>query len=375
MKLKRCTRCVMDTTDPDIVFDAQGVCNHCLQHDANVTKYVFSGAEGRRRLGAIVEQVKADGRGKKYDCIMGVSGGVDSTYSVYLAKEAGLRPLAVHLDNGWDSELAVKNIERALRNLEIDLRTVVLDWEEFRDLQVAFLKASTPDSEIPTDHAIISVMFSHAAMYGVRHVITGFNVRTESHIPRAWSAGHSDWRYISTVQRRFGKNSLPTYPHTPFLRLLRLRRAQEWTHILNYVDYHKERAKKVLASEVGWVDYGGKHHESIYTRFYQGYILPRKFGFDKRKAHFSSLICSGQMTREQALAKLEMPPYPVTEQAADKVYVLKKLQLTEDEFEEIMRRPRLRYDDYPSMDRFYKGRVYRGLRVIYRATAKRLLRK
>jgi N-acetyl sugar amidotransferase len=373
VSVQRCSRCVMDTTDPDITFDSAGVCNHCLHRDHQAAVYVFSGEEGERRLARIIERVKADGRGKPYDCIMGVSGGVDSTYSVYLAKRAGLRPLAVHLDNGWDSELAVKNIERVLRALKIDLITVVIDWDEFRDLQVAFLRASTPDSEIPTDHAIISVMFSHAERYGLRHVLTGFNVRTESHMPRGWSAGHSDWRYIRTVQKRFGTKRLTTYPHTPFVKLLQLRRAQVWTHILNYVDYDKQRAKEILKAEVDWVDYGGKHYESIYTRFYQGYILPRKFGFDKRKAHFSSLICSGQMRREHALLELEKPPYPLEEQEADKAYVIKKLQLTESEFEEIMAKPRMRYADYPSMDRFCKGRFYRGVRAVYRATAKPLL--
>lgn len=365
----------MDTSDPDILFDSAGVCNHCLQHDVNSAKYVFGGAEGEQRLTAIAARIRADGIGKPYDCIMGVSGGVDSTYSIYLAKRAGLRPLAIHLDNGWDSELAVNNIERVLRKLDVDLVTVVLDWEEFRDLQVAFLRASTPDSEIPTDHAIISVLFSHASLYELRHVVTGFNVRTESHVPRAWSSGHSDWRYISAVQRRFGARKLKSYPHTAFLRLLWLRRWQEWTHILNYVDYNKQRAKRLLAAELGWTDYGGKHHESIYTRFYQGYILPRKFGFDKRKAHYSSLICSGQMTREEAIAELQNPPYPLSEQEADKAYVLKKLQLSELEFACIMRAPPLRNADYPSLERFYAGAAYRGARTIYRATAKPLLNK
>jgi N-acetyl sugar amidotransferase len=363
----------MDTTDPDILFDTAGVCNHCLHTDEQSARYVFGGSDGERRLAAIVARVKADGRGKLYDCVMGVSGGVDSTYSVYLAKRAGLRPLAVHLDNGWDSELAVKNIEKVLRKLDIDLVTIVLDWEEFRDLQVAFLRASTPDSEIPTDHAIVSVMYSQAAKYGVRHVVTGFNVRTESHIPRAWSSGHTDWRYIRNVHKRFGTRKLRIYPHTSFPRLLWLRRSQEWTHILNYVDYHKQNAKAILSTDLAWVDYGGKHYESIYTRFYQGYILPRKFGFDKRKAHFSSLICSGQMTRDHALAELQKPPYPIAEQEADKEYVLKKLRLTANEFEQIMRQPPFRYADYPSIDRFYQGRLYRGLRAIYRATAKPLL--
>jgi N-acetyl sugar amidotransferase len=360
----------MDTTDPNISFDSAGVCNHCRQYDEVAAKHLFSKEEGARRLAEVVERIRSDGEGKPYDCIMGVSGGVDSTYSIVLAKQAGLRPLAVHLDNGWDSELAIKNIERVLRHLDVDLVTVVLNWEEFRDLQVAFLKASTPDSEIPTDHAIISVMFSNAAKHGVRHVVTGFNVRTESHMPVAWSSGHSDWRYISEVHKRFGTTKLRSYPHTPFLRLLRLRRAQEWTHILNFVDYNKRKAQNVLTREVGWVEYSGKHHESIYTRFYQGYILPRKFGFDKRKAHFSSLICSNQMTREDALRELENPPYPLAEQQADREYVIKKLQLSGSEFDAIMAAPRLRYADYPSIGRFYNGRTYRILRSAYRATLK-----
>jgi N-acetyl sugar amidotransferase len=363
----------MDTTDPDITFDEEGVCNHCRQYDQLERDHVFGGAEGAKRFDAVVAQIKEAGKGRKYDCIMGVSGGVDSTYAVYLARKAGLRPLAVHLDNGWDSELAVKNIQKVLQQLDVHLMTVVLDWDEFRDLQVAFLKASTPDSEIPSDHAIISVMFGEAHKLGLKDVVTGFNVKTESHMPRAWSSGHSDWLYIRTVQKRFGKGRLRTYPHTSFFNLLRFRRSQRWTHILNFADYDKKAAKDILISELGWVDYGGKHYESVYTRFYQGYLLPRKFGFDKRKAHFSSLICSRQMTRDEALAELEKPPYPVAQQELDRQYVLKKLKLTDAEFEEIMARPKLRYADYPSLGRFYAGPVYGGMRYVYRRTLKPLL--
>lgn len=362
----------MDTTDPAITFDAEGVCNHCRQYDQLARDHLFTGAEAERRLAEVVARIKENGRGKQYDCIMGVSGGVDSTYAVYLARKAGLRPLAVHLDNGWNSELAVKNIQQVLQKLDVDLATVVLDWDEFRDLQVAFLKASTPDSEIPTDHAIISVMFGEANRRGLKDVVTGFNVRTESHMPRAWSSGHSDWLYIRTVQKRFGTRRLRTYPHTSFFNLLRYRRSQTWTHLLNYADYDKKAAKQTLISELGWVDYGGKHYESTYTKFYQGYLLPRKFGFDKRKAHFSSLICSGQMTREEALRELEQPPYPPAQQELDREYVLKKLRLTDAEFEEIMRTPPRRYADYPSLDRFFNGPVYRSARYVYRRTFKRL---
>jgi N-acetyl sugar amidotransferase len=371
MNFQRCTRCAMDTTDTAISFNEDGVCNHCRLFDRLAAEYVFGGAEGSAKLGEIVARIKRDGTGKPYDCIMGVSGGVDSTYAVYLAKQAGLRPLAVHLDNGWDSELAVKNIEKTLRMLDVDLHTVVLDWEEFRDLQLAFLKSSTPDSEIPTDHAIISVMYSEAARYGLRHVVTGFNVRTESHMTPAWSAGHSDWRYIRAVQSRFGTVKLRTFPHMPLLRMLLYRRTQEWTHILNYVGYDKQAAKRLLVEKLGWVDYGGKHYESVYTRFYQGYILPKKFGFDKRKAHLSSLICSRQITRDEALHELATPPYPIDQQEADREYVIKKLQIIEADFEAIMAAPPKRFADYPSYDQIYKGRAYGALRRIYRAIRKR----
>lgn len=374
MLFQRCARCVMDTTDPLISFDQVGVCNHCRVYDRQAAEHVFDGAEGASRLRTMVSTIQRDGAGKAYDCLMGVSGGIDSTYAVYLAKKAGLRPLAVHLDNGWDSELAVRNIEHVLRKLDIDLHTVVLDWEEFRDLQLAFLKASTPDSEIPTDHAIISVMFSEAARYGLRHVVTGFNLRTESHMPLAWSMGHSDWRYIKTVHKRFGTVPLRSYPHTSLVNLVRLRRAQQWHHILNITDYDKQRARKTLIDELGWRDYGGKHYESVYTRFYQGYILPRKFGFDKRKAHLSSLICAGQVSRQEALVELKAPPYPVEEQLADREYVIKKLRISEAEFEAIMQAPPSRFEDYPSYDRFYKSRVYAGLRWMYRTTVKRARR-
>ena len=361
----------MDLSDPNITFDEDGVCNHCRQYDQLERDYVFGGEEGERRLREIVARIRKNGEGKPYDCVMGVSGGVDSTYAVYLAVRAGLRPLAVHVDNGWNSELAVKNIQKVLQKLGVDLRTVVLDWTEFRDLQIAFLKASTPDSEIPTDHAIISVMFSEAHRHGLRDVVTGFNVKTESHMPRAWSSGHSDWRYIRAVHRRFGDRPLRSYPHTPFPTLLRYRRSQTWTHLLNYVGYDKKAAKALLLNELDWVDYGGKHYESVYTRFYQGYILPRKFGFDKRRAHYSSLICSGQMTRDEALSLLEEPPYPPALQAQDKQYVLKKLKLSEAEFERIMALPPMRYADYPSIERFFQGRFYRAMRFIYRRTLKR----
>jgi N-acetyl sugar amidotransferase len=295
-----------------------------------------------------------------------VSGGVDSTYVAWLAKQLGLRPLAVHLDNGWDSELAVSNIHEALKRLQIDLHTHVIDWEEFKDLQLAFLRASTPDSEIPSDHAIFALMHETADREGVNYIISGLNRRTESHLPPAWSQGHWDWRYIHSIHRRFGRRPLKTFPRMPFLRLRRWRRQHTWIDILNYVDYVKADAVALLEQQLGWRNYGGKHFESIYTRFYQGYILPRKFGFDKRKMHLSSLICAGEITRDEALRQLEAEPYPIALQLEDRAYVIEKFGLTAAEFEELMQRPPRAFTDYPSYARYSHGRGYRLLRSLYR---------
>lgn len=356
----------MDTTDPEIQFDAAGICNHCRHHDALVKKHVLNGDEGRKKLGQIIEAIKIEGAGKKYDCVIGVSGGVDSTYVAFKVKELGLRPLAVHLDNGWDSELAVKNIENVLKKLEIDLFTHVLDWEEFKDLQMAFLKASTPDSEIPTDHAINAVMRLVAKKTGVKYIISGSNIRTETHLPRAWSQGHNDWKYIKSVHRKFGEARLKTFPHMGFWTHLKLCKTQVCLDILNYLDYVKKDAMKTLELKLGWKYYGGKHYESIYTRFYQGYILPRKFGYDKRKAHLSSLICSGEITRENALEELNKETYPVGMQKEDKIYVIKKLGVTEDKFEEIMCLPKKTYWDYPSYGNLCETNTYKSCLAVYR---------
>ena len=327
-------------------------------------------------LERLVEKMKRDGRGKPYDCIIGVSGGVDSTYVAYKVKQMGLRPLAVHMDNGWDSELAVKNIEETLKRLGIDLYTEVLDWEEFKDLQVAFLKASTPDSEIPSDHAIWAVLGDMADKLKVKYIVSGFNVRTESHLPRAWSYGHVDWKYIRSVYKQFGNGPrLKTFPHfnlfTYYRRLLTHRRVD----ILNYIEFDKTEAMKFLENELGWRYYGGKHHESIYTRFYQGYILPVKFGFDKRRCHFSSLVCSGEISREVALEQLEHPTYAPSMQEDDREYVVKKLGLTESEFDAIMKAPRKTFWDYPSYSHFVEGPLMQGVYTLardwYRARMKR----
>lgn len=370
-----CTRCLMDTTDPDIAFDENGVCNHCHDHDRLMKQKVVTGKAGEEYLTKLVEQMKRDGRGKPYDCLIGVSGGVDSTYVAYLVKKMGLRPLAVHMDNGWDSELAVKNIEETLKRLGIDLHTEVLDWEEFKGLQVAFLKASTPDSEIPSDHAIWAVLGDLADKLRVKYIVSGFNVRTETHLPRAWSQGHFDWKYIRSVHQLFGRGRLKTFPHIGFFTYYRRLLTHRRVDILNYIDFNKAEAMKILEQELGWRYYGGKHYESIYTRFYQGYILPTKFGYDKRRSHLSSLICSGETTREAALKELDKPTYQPSMQEEDREYVVKKLGLADDEFEAILNAPKKTFWDYPSYGRVVEGPWLKGLynlgRDWYRARQKR----
>lgn len=361
-----CKRCVMDTSDPDIIFDEQGICNHCHTYDHAIQNCVFSGETGKKILDSFVKKVKKEGQGKEYDCVIGVSGGVDSCYVAYLVHELGLRPLAVHLDNGWDSELAVKNIELLLDKLSIELYTYVLDWEEFRDLQLAFLRASTPDSEIPSDHAIVSLLYMKATELNINNIIVGYNTRTESHLPSAWSHGHFDWRYISSVNKIHGTRPLKNFPHMTFLQRTYYARKFKWFSILNYVDYSKNEAMKFLEDEFGWRYYGGKHYESIYTRFYQGHILPHKFGYDKRRTHLSSLICSGEITRAEALEELKKDPYPAALMREDKEYVAKKFELTEQEFDDIMTLPRRAFYDYPSYEKMInKSLWYRIVRTAY----------
>lgn len=343
-----CIRCIMDTVaDKNITFDEKGGCNHCLRYDKLVSSRVINGNIGKDALLALVEKIRAEGRGNEYDCIIGVSGGVDSTYVAYLVKQMSLRPLAIHFDNGWDSELAVKNIEQAMNKLEINLHTHVVDWEEFRDLQIAFLKASTPDGEIPSDHAIFALLWKEASRRGIKYIISGMNFATES-IDAGWAYGHSDWRYIKDVHQRYGTMKLKTYPRfsLTYLFYVNIIRGVRTISILNYVDYNKEEAIKILKEELDWKYYGGKHYESIYTRFYQGYVLPRKFGIDKRYGHLSDLIKSGQMKREDALEEIKKPTYPEELQQQDLAYACKKLGLSRAQFEEIIKAEPRTFRDY-----------------------------
>jgi len=350
-----CTKCIMDTTDPDISFDDNGVCSHCHRYESTVREESYLRKRKDGALEHLVETIKKHGKGKRYECIIGVSGGVDSTYTAYITKKLGLRPLAVHLDNGWDSEIAVSNIEKTMKKLNIDLYTHVFDWEEFRDLQLAFLKSSTPDSEIPTDHAILAVLYMIAHRENVNFILSGHNTATEGGGVPAWSQGHGDWRYIKSVHRQFGSKPLKSFAHYGPLKFIyyTVIKRIKWVQILDYLDYNKNNALTTLQNELGWKYYGGKHYESIYTRFYQGYILPKKFGFDKKRLHLSSLIWSGQINREFALEEMTKDDYPEVLKEQDKKFVIKKLNISLREFEQIMRMPIKSFWDYPSYKKVF----------------------
>lgn len=352
-----CSRCILDTKDdPDIVFDQRGVCNHCATYDLVAGKRLSWGEQRDARLAEVLEEVKARGRDLDYDCVVGASGGVDSTYVAYLAKQFGLRALVVHCDNGWNSELAVKNIENIVKKLDYDLFTYVINWEEFKDLQLSYLKASVVDIEALTDHAITASLYQVAARSGVKYILSGENMVTEGVLPARWVHNKNDLINIKAIHRRFGKLPLKTFPTLGLARMLYYRKVRniQSVPILNYVDFVKEDAKKIIAEELGWRDYGGKHYESIFTRFYQSYILPRKFGIDKRKSHLSTLICSGQMNREEALERIKEAPIDADMLVADKEYIIKKFGLTAESFDALMSLPVKEHTEYASMVNVYK---------------------
>ncbi|HEY4062595.1 MAG TPA: N-acetyl sugar amidotransferase [Puia sp.] len=354
---QQCSISVMDTiSDPDIRFDANGVSNYYYQYQAIEKDWVFTGKEGEQKLAEWVDRIKASGAGKKYDCITGVSGGVDSTYLVLMAKKLGLRPLIVHFDNGWNSELATKNIENIISKLGFDLYTLVVDWQEFRDLQLSYLKASVVDIEALTDHAIMGTLYRLAAMNDIKYILSGTNVVTEAILPRHWIWNKSDHENIKDIHKKFGKVPLKTYPlfTARQKRFDLVRKGIETAALLNYVPYNKTEVKATITAELDWRDYGGKHYESIFTRFYQGYILPVKFGIDKRKAHLSNLIFSGQITQEQALEELKSPAYDPAQLKEDYEFVLKKFNLSEEEFDRIMSVPRKEHSDYKTEMSIYE---------------------
>jgi N-acetyl sugar amidotransferase len=366
---RQCALSVMDTiADPDIRFDEKGICNYYYEYKEAEAK-LHHGEQGWRELESIAAVIKAAGKGLPYDCIMGLSGGVDSTYVAYLAKQLGLRPLAVHFDNGWNSELAVMNIENIISRLGFDLFTYVIDWNEFRDLQLAYLKASVVDIEAITDHAIFATLYRLAGEKKVKYFLNGTNVQTENTLPKNWIHSKSDDVNIKSIHKAYGTLPLKTFPfsNTKVKRYYQAVVGIRSVSVINYVEYNKQQVKELIQKELGWRDYGGKHYESVWTRFYQGYILPEKFGIDKRKAHLSDLIFGGQISKAEALEELAKPIYDPKQFKIDYEFVLKKLGLTAATFDSIMKAPpRSHYDfDYEKpIDQRYP--VLKPFKSIYR---------
>jgi N-acetyl sugar amidotransferase len=340
--LRVCTKTVMDNTDPDILFDEHGVSN--WWHDYQTILRTRPNEEQRAKLlEESLRKIKESGKGKTYDCILGLSGGVDSSYMAYLAKNWSLRPLVVHFDNGWNDELAVGNIEVIVKKLGFPLHTFVMNWPEFRDLQRAYFKAAVLDLDIPTDHMIFGALHKIALEHKIKYVLSGNNFATEWLLPPAWYYSKFDLVNLAGIHRAFGEIPMKHLPKLGVWQRLYYQRVKviQDLKILELVPYRKMEAKQFLINEFGWRDYGGKHYESVFTRFYQGYILPTKYGIDKRKAHLSNLICNGEITRAEALEELSKPTDDLGRQKADKRYVAKKLGWSEAEFEDILSlRPR-----------------------------------
>jgi N-acetyl sugar amidotransferase len=348
----------MDTTDEKIVFDARGYCDHCSNYYKNILPTWHTDDRGERALRQIVERIKEAGRGKDFDCIIGMSGGIDSSYLTYLAKEQlGLRPLVFHVDAGWNSQIAVNNIERLIDGLGLDLYTEVIDWEEMRDLQLAFFKAGVPHIDAPQDHAFFATMYAFAERHDVKHILTGGNLSTECiRNPIEWMYYQSDSIQLRDIHSKFGTRPLVKYPLTTILRhkvYLRYVKKIRVVTPLNYVPYLKQDAMRLLQERFGWQPYPQKHFESRFTRFYESYWLPRKFGYDTRKVQYSSLILTGQMTRDEALDRLALPAYDEATIAQDFEYVATKLGISVQELQGYMDAPNKSFRDYRSQESIY----------------------
>ncbi|MFM7388324.1 MAG: N-acetyl sugar amidotransferase [Bacteroidota bacterium] len=357
-----CSRCVMDVSDEDIQFDEQKVCNHCKEFEITLNK--VKSIQGIWSNTA--EIIKKAGRGKKYDCLIGISGGVDSCYTAYLAKKAGLRPLLFHMDNGWNSENSVRNIKKVVDKLDVDYTSVVLDWEEFKEIQLAFLKSSIVDIEMPTDIAILAAAYKTARKHGIKYILSGGNYCGEGILPLTWGYHvMKDVKLYRHIVRTYGNTPIKKVPLVGLTDEIRYKfiHGIKTIYPLNKIDYDKDAAKAFLKREYDWTDYGGKHHESRITAFWQSYAMPTKYNMDYRRATCSSLIVSGQMSREDALELLKGLPYKEESIKQDKEYVAKKFGISVEELNQILELLPKTYKDFPNakitIDWFY--RVYRKI--------------
>lgn len=347
-ELQVCTRCVCDDSIPGISFDENGVCSLCKNYALIEQEFPLSEAT-KQKFQLIVDDIKNGQRNTKYDCLIGVSGGTDSIYTLYIARNYGLNPLALHVDDGYDTDVSIHNVQNAVEKLNVDLYTVKIDVDELADLELAFFKASTPDVEAPPDMAITASLYMCAAQFGIKHIFVGNSFRTEGKMPPGWS--DCDGKYLKSVHDRFGRQNLKTFPNVmlkDYLYYFVFKRIKV-IKPLYYLPYVKKDVKKLLEKELGWIDYGTGHHESIYTRFVQGYLLPKKFGIDKRKIHYSALVRSDQMTRQEALAKLGSPACSDDMVKGDIQHLCNKFGISFKDFEEIINsepRSRSEFDSY-----------------------------
>ena len=354
---KTCSRCILDNRFPNIYFDEDGVCNQCHQYDRRCSKYATN-TQNQKELRSLVEKVKSRGKDQEYDCIQGVSGGRDSTYTLYLLKQWGLNPLAVHVDNRMDTSIAVKNIKNACRKLDVDLHNHTVEWEEFKDLQRAFLFASVPSVDIPSDHAFVTILYNIAEENDIKYVFSGSSFRTEGQGSIEWSL-HDDERFILDIHRQYGTMNLNHYPLRTIGDVFRWYRKGIREHRpLYWLDYRHRDVDPLLERELGWEYYGGHHFESIFTRWAFAFLLPRKFNIDKRLTDYATLVLSGQMTRGDAFNKMTESIYPDEQEAKDRKFILDTLGLTEEEMDSIINAAPKRNFDYDHHSRFHRILTY-----------------
>lgn len=347
---QRCTRCVMDTTDSKITFDENGVCDHCRNFDKNIAPYWKPQENRFDELEKLAEQIRKAGRNSEYDCILGLSGGADSSYLAYIAKEVmHLRPLAFVVDTGWNLNVAVENIEKIVKGLDLDMYTQVINWKEMADLQLSFFEAGISSQDFPQDHAIFASLYNYAVKHNIKYVLTGSNNATEFIRPPVEWIYMNDLTMALDIHKKFGKRELKTFPTCGILKykvFYRYFKGMNRIYPLDYIVYNKSEAEDLLHEKYGWTKYENKHYENVFTRFFEGYYLPHKFGFDTRKNVLSNQILAGTMTREEALRVLKKPPYDPEHMEQDKEYVAKKLGITVQKFDEIIEGPKHIPSDY-----------------------------